>query len=270
VLERLSELATIAVKIQSAEAVLGRDYTVVRGQLRQAQTAQAAQLVALKRARTPEEEAAIRDKRGELALQIERAQARLKEIEQKTSQAGLALPTLATEDPSQVAPADEQLQERYITARVQLRQAEARQADLTRRLKAAPTAEEQATLRAELTSTLLELNRLQAQLKLIQERANQTGLVLPSLSPEQEAALAGTTVESTQPDPLRAAAAAWEASLAFLRLALSALVSALVFLWWAIPLLALLALAIRAGLGRGWFRRRPAPPPAPASQAPGA
>ena len=265
VLERLSELATIAVQVRPAEAFLGREYAQVRGQLRQAQSAQAAQLVALKRARTPEEEAAIRDKLGELALQIERAQARLKEIEQKASQAGLALPTLPAEETAQTAPADEQLQQSYLTARIQLRQAEARQADLTRRLKAPLPPDEATALREQLTSTLLEINRLQGQLKSIQERAQQTGTVLPQLTPEQEAVLAGTTAETPQADPLRAAAQAWEASLSFVRAALAGLVGALVFLWWAIPLLAVLAY-----LGRGWLRRRAlrTAPPAPEAPAP--
>ena len=259
-LERLSDLATITARVQSAEAVLGKDYTGVRSQLRQAQAQQADQLLALKRARTPEEENAIKDKLSELALQIDRATARLNDIAEKAKQAGFALPTTPPDEASQAVSAEKDLAQQYIDARIQLRQAEVRQAELTRRLQQNPPAEKQAALRRQLTETILEISRLNVQLKTIQDRAAQTGVALPNLTPEQLAALAGTPVEISQPDPLRAVLAAWEASLAFLRSVLAGLLGAIVFLWWAIPLAALLAvLLIRSGFGRGWIARRPTP-----------
>src|SRR5205823_10880148 len=103
-LQRLSDLATITVRVQPAEAALGKEYTTTRGQLRQAQSQQAAQLIALARAKTPEEEAAIRDKLAELALQIDRAGARLSEIEQKAAVSGLKLPTAAPDEAAQTPP----------------------------------------------------------------------------------------------------------------------------------------------------------------------
>jgi hypothetical protein len=90
-------------------------------------------------------------------------------------------------------------------------------------------------------------------------------VTLPTLTPEQEAALAGTTVEVTQPDPLRAIVTAWEASLTFLRSALAAILTGLVFLWWAIPLLLLAAFAARGRLRARWPAR---PAPAPVTAAP--
>jgi len=254
-LQRLSDLATIMARVQPAEAALGKEYTTVRGQLRQAQSQQAAQLIALRRARSPEEEATIRDKLAELGLQGDRSTARLAEIEQKAARAGLKLPTAAPDDAAQTTPTDK-LQEEYVSSRIELRRTEALQADLTRQLKLSLPAEEQNRLRAQLTETILKLNRLNAQIKSIQERAGQLGVVLPSLTPEQEAALAGTTVEVGQPDPLRAVATAWDASLGFLRAVLSSLLGAIVFIWWAIPLTALLvALMVRRGLHRGWLPR---------------
>lgn len=266
-LERLSELATITVKLQAAEAVLGKDYVAVRSQLRGAQQQYATQSLALKRARTPEEEAKIRDALAELQLQIDRSTARLKEIEQKAGQANVALPTVAADDATQPKTAVD-LPQQYIDARVALRRAEARQAEITRRLKLSLPAEEADALRAELSAKILELSSLNGQLKTLQDRANQLGVTLPTLTPEQEAALAGTTVDANQPDPGRSVVTAWEASLAFLRGALAGLLGGVVFFWWAIPLLALAAVVARNRLAaRGWPARRagaaPAAPVAP-------
>jgi hypothetical protein len=270
-LERLSELATISVRLQSAEAALARDFVAVRTQLRQAQSQQASLNQALRRARTPEEEAKIRDTLAELALQIERATARLEEIRQKAAQANVTLPVTLTEAAGLEAPTDDTLGEQYIATRVQLRRAEARQAEITRRLKLSLPPEEQESLRKELSEKILETSSLQARQKAIQDRAGQAGVVLPTLTAEQEAALAGTTVEVSQPDPLRAVVAAWEASLSFLRGALAAGLGALVFLWWTIPLLIGLAILIRSGrLPETW---RPGQHPATEStgaEAPGA
>jgi hypothetical protein len=259
-LERLSDLATIAIRVQSAEVALGKEYTVVRGQLRQAESQYAAQLLALKRARTPEEEAAIRDKLGELALQIERASGRVREIEQKATEFAISLPRALPEDPNQIS-AEKDLPQQFIDARVKLRQTEALQAQLTRRLKEKLSPEEQTALRAQLSEAILELSRVNLQLKTIQERATQTGVVLPQLTPEQEAVLAGTAVEATQPDLLRAIGAAWDASLILLRNVLAGLLTAIVFLWWVIPLVGLLVylVARRVSLrGVNLGRRRPA------------
>jgi hypothetical protein len=266
-LERLSELATITVKLQSAEAVLGRDYVAVRNQLRQAQSQYATQLQALKRARTPEEEAKIRDALAELQLQIDRTAARMKELEQKSAQAGVTLPTAPAEDPTQPA-ATQDLPQQYIDARVKLRRAEARQAEITRRLTLSLPPEEAEALRKELAEKILEISAVGTQLKSIQDRANQLGITLPTLTPEQEAALAGTRVETTQPDPLRAIVTAWEASLAFLRSALAATLGAVVFLWWAIPLLALLTYLARHRLTGRWPFRRPVAAPVAAEPSP--
>jgi hypothetical protein len=263
-LERLSELATITAKLQAAEAVLGRDYIAVRSQLRQAEAQRAAQLLALKRAKTPEEENKIRDVLGELAVQIDRANARLNELAEKARLAEVALPTPPADEAAQTAPAQE-LPDQFIATRIRLRQAEARQAEITRRLRLSLPAEEQAALRDELSKKILEINGLNAQLKSIQERATQLGVTLPTLSPEQEAALAGTAVELPQPDPIRAIATAWDASLNFLRGALAIVLGAVVFVWWALPLLVLVVvLFLRGGVLRSWNARRATPAPAAA------
>lgn len=268
-LERLSELATITAKLHSAEGFLGKDFSGVRTQLRQAETQQASLLTALKRAKTPEEENGIRDKLGELTLQIEQARGRLQDIKKKADLAGVVLPTMSQDDAELVATADDKLQDEFVKLRIQSRQAEARQAEITRRLRQALPAEELAALRQELTNRILEINRLNAQLKAIQERASQRGVVLPNLTPEQEAALAGTTVEPAQPDPFKSAAGAWEASLAFLKTVLAAVLSAVVFLWWALPLIAMAGLLVARRGGLHWLAANRAQAAVPATDQPG-
>jgi hypothetical protein len=262
-LERLSELATITVKLQSADAVLARDYVAVRTQLRQAQSQLAAQLVALKRARTPEEEAKIRDQLAELQVQIDRSSARLKDLEREAAQAGVTLPTLPTETEAATT-TDQDLADQYIASRIDLRRAEARQAEILRKLKLNPPVDEADALRKELSDRILQINALNGKLKSIQDRANQTGVSLPTLTPDQEAALAGTTVDTPGPDPLRTIVNAWDASLAFLRTALAALLGVIVFLWWALPLVALAGYVARQVLLRRRAGRSAAPTVPPA------
>jgi hypothetical protein len=183
----------------------------------------------------------------------------------------VALPTPPADERALSAPAQD-LPQQFIDARVQFRRAEARQAEITRRLKLSLPVEEQDSLRKELSEKILEINSLNAQIKSIQERANQLSVTLPSLTPEQEAVLAGTTVEVAQPDPLRAIVTAWEASINFLRTTLTVVLGAVVFLWWMIPLFALAAyLAIRSQrLRPALARRRTAMPggPGPESTTP--
>jgi hypothetical protein len=255
-LERLSELATITAKLQSAEAHLGKDFMAVRTQLRQAESQLASLQTALKRAKTPEEENGIRDKLGELALQIDQARQRLLDIKKKSDLAGVTLPSMSQDEPELVAADDVELQKQFINTRVQLRRTEGRQSEVSRQLKQNLPAEQVAALRAELTSTILEISRLNTQLKAIQERASQRGVVLPPLPPDQEAHLAGTTVDPGQPDPIKSAAGAWEASLAFLKTVLAAMLSAVVFLWWALPLFAVFGLLLyRSGAVRALVPR---------------
>jgi hypothetical protein len=237
-LERLSSLATITVRLQPAEAVLARDFVTVRSQLRQSELQQVQLQNALERAKTDEEANQIRDKLAELAVQIERSKARLDELTKKAEQAGVALPAAVAAEPVGASPRAE-LPQRYIDTRVQIRRAEARQAEVTRLLREPLPADQRAALQKELSEKIVELGNLQTQLRSIQERAQQLGVVLPNLTPEQEAALAGTAVVSDQPDVARAILRAWEASLTFLRGAIAATLGALVFLWWALPLFAL-------------------------------
>jgi hypothetical protein len=256
-LERSADLATITVRARPAADVLARSFAALRAQLRRAESQRAATTLTLKRARTPEEEATLRDRLAEQSLEIDRLTARLKDIEGKAARAGITLPAAqADEAPSTGAPADEELSREYVTLRAQLRAAQVEQDRITRELRQRRGPED-AELRDRLANAILEVNRLNARVKVVQERAAQLTITLPSLTPEQEAALAGTAVEDpSRPDVWRAARAAWDASLQTLAVAATAVVSAVVFLWWAIPPLALVGFWLR--------RRRPtaAAPPA--------
>lgn len=240
-LERLSEFATITARAQDAAVVLQRDYVAQRSALRRAETNRANLELQLKRARTPEEEAALRDRLAEVQLEITRHQSRLAEIETRAGAARISLPT--AEPAAATARPDDSLPEQYIQTRVALRRAEYDQAELTRALRAGRPGADPAAL----TRLILEVQRLQGQLKSIEERARQLNLALPSLSPDQEAVLAGIP-GSGGPDLLASIRAAWEASLDFLSVGMGQLVGLVVFLWWAIPLVALVAYALRRRL----------------------
>jgi hypothetical protein len=225
-LERQSEFATITAKAVLASAALQRDYTTVRMALRRADATRSSLEVQLKRARTPEEEATIRDKLGEAVLEITRLEARLTDLEAKAATARVTLPT--SEVGAIGARLDETLPKAYVETRVALRRAQWEQAELTRAIRAGrPDADAKA-----LAEIILRINRLSAELRDVQQRASQAGIALPAISVEEEAVLAGIAPVSPGgfeiPWPIRAG---WEASVAFLLM----VAGALVFMWWLVP-----------------------------------
>ncbi len=233
-LERLSDLATITVRAQLARVVLQRDYVTARSALRRAETTRASLEAQLKRAKTPEEEASIRDRLGEVALEITRLQSRIADLERTAASAHVELPTSEPTAPS--AGLEETLPKDYIDTRVALRRARYDEAELTRAVRAGKPEGDK------LAEAILRVNQLTARLKTIQDRANQAGITLPTLTDEQEAALAGITPAQTGgldvPEPIRNA---WDASLRVLL----AIGSGVIFLWWALPLIAVAAILWR-------------------------
>ena len=254
-LERLSDMATITLKAQLASVALQRDYTAVRASLRRAEATRASLEVQLKRARTPEEEAALRDRLGEAILQIAQLQQRVADLEAKAAAAKVTLPT--SDETTASARADESLPQDYINTRVELRRQRSEQARLTGLLARGQGSQED---KDALTQVILAISRLEGQLRVIQERANQLSVTLPQLTDEQEAALAGVAPGQTRPafEVPPQIARAWEASLTFLL----GVTSALVFLWWAIPL-AVMALVLLRRSGGLRVPRRNQPPLAP-------
>jgi len=99
-LQRSSELATITVNLRPAADVLARTYSSQKTQLRRAESQRAQLTLSLQRARTQEEEATLRDQLGDVALQIDRFNARIAEIETEAATAKIALPAPPADDPS--------------------------------------------------------------------------------------------------------------------------------------------------------------------------
>ncbi|MBI3967013.1 MAG: DUF4349 domain-containing protein, partial [Chloroflexi bacterium] len=269
-LERQSDLATITAFLRPAEGWLARDYSAQRSSLRKAEANKAAAELALQRAKTPEEANAARDRLSESTLEVERLSARLKEIEAAAKRAEVELPQAPPEAASLVNPA-QQLPEEYIKARVELRKAERSQDRITKELRRTDLSPEQQTeLRNQLRASILEVQRLQAQVRNLTERAQQLAITLPALTPEQEAALIGDPAEPAPAPPSvwRPVRLAWEQSLTFLSTLGVGLLVLVAFFWW---LILPLAIAIPFVYRFVANRRRPRvgqPPvsPPPASQ----
>jgi uncharacterized protein YqgV (UPF0045/DUF77 family) len=220
-LERLSSLASIGVTVQSAGTVIEQDYAAALAAVRQAETQRAGLQSQLKRARTPEEESGLRDKIGQADLALQRLRARLSALDQEATRLNVALPR--PDETSLVSAADESLPTTYVQTRVDLRRAQADQKQLTTDLQAGVADATPDRLQV----AILRTNDLTVRLKTVQDRAAQAGIVLPTISPDEEAAMARIT---TRPaiEGVVALRKAWDASL----FVLQGIGSVLVFLWW--------------------------------------
>jgi len=257
-LQRNADLATVTVRARQADDVLARSYVALRTALRRAEGQKAATLVALERARTPEEEAKLRDQLAETTVELERTATRMRDVEGKAQSIGLALPVAADPAPAVSPQGEDALKEQHLDLRVQLRRAQYEVDRLTRELQQRGNPDD-AQLRQQLQASILERDKVEGRLRVVQERAKQAGVALPTISPELEAALTGVPVEATS-DVGRAARMAWDASLRVLGQVAVVMVGAVVFLWWALPLFALAGVA-------AWRRRRggTVSPPTPAA-----
>ena len=242
-LQRSSELATITVNLRPASDVLAQTYSTQKSQLRRAESQRAQLTLALQRARTPEEEATLRDQLGDVALQIDRFNARITQIESEAATAKITLPAPPADDPStSTATTSQDVVADYLRLRGDLRAAEADRDRLTKVQRQNPTPEASEQLR----QAIVKVTTLGQQVSAAEERAKRTGTVLPTLTPDQVAALAGLPPEAWSPSP----------ELAMWSLGMVALV-----------IVALAAITIRRRRGRG-----PTPPPAapPIAPTPGA
>src|SRR5438128_4010118 len=82
-LERLSSLASIGVTAQAAGPVVEQEYAVALVAVRQTEAQRAGLQSQLKRARTPEEAAGLRDKIGQADLALQRLRARVSLLDQE-------------------------------------------------------------------------------------------------------------------------------------------------------------------------------------------
>ncbi len=191
-LQRSADLATITVNLRPAGDVLARTYSSLKGQLRRAETQRAQLMLALQRSRTPEEEATLRDQLGEVALQIDRFNARIGEVEREAETAKITLPAPPADDPSATtATTSQDVVSEYLRLRGEQRAAEAERDRLTKEQRQRPSPEVSDQLR----QAIVKVTTLGTQVTAAEERAKRTGIVLPSLTPDQVAALAGLPPE---------------------------------------------------------------------------
>jgi len=244
-LERTSALASITVTASAAAVVLPRDYAAALAALRKAEASRASWQLQLERARTPEEITSLQDKLAEVAVEVDRGGMRVDSLTATAAKAGVRLPV--SDAASAVAPPAETLPKQYLDTRVALRQAQQEQTLLTGELRGGA-----ATHKAgDLTAAILRVRDLDAQLKAVEERARQAGIELPPLSEEQLAALSGVpTAPTTSVDGPALVRAAWDASLRVLYAVAATVASAVVFLWWTLPLLAAATVVVRRRLSR--------------------
>jgi hypothetical protein len=252
-LERLSSLASIGVTAQAAGPVIEQDYAAALTAVRQTETQRAGLQSQLKRARTPEEEAGLRDKIGQADLALQRLRARLSALDQEATRLNVALPR--PDETALLSAADESLPTTYVQTRVELRRAQADQKQLTTDLQAGASEATPDRLQA----AILRTNDLSVRLKTVQDRAGQAGIVLPTISNDEEAAMAQITTRPTT-EGVVALRRAWDASL----LVLQGLGSVLVFLWWVLlPLGAAGVFLVRRRVVGGTGRRNTSPLTAP-------
>jgi len=242
-LERTSALASITVTASAAAIVLPREYAAALAALRKAEASRASRQLQIERARTPEETTSLQDKLAEVAVEVDRGAMRVDSLTATAAKAGVRLPV--SDAASAVAPQAETLPKQYLDTRVALRQAQQEQMLLTDELRGGA-----ATHKAgDLTAAILRVRDLDAQLKAVAERARQAGIELPTLSDEQLAALSGVpTAPTTSVDGPALVRAAWDASLRVLYAVAATVASAVVFLWWTLPLLATATVVVRRRL----------------------
>ena len=189
-LQRSAELATVTVNARPAQEVLARTFSTLRTSLRRAEAQRAQTLKAIQAARTPEEEATLRDRLGEIVLEVDRLTARIADVQTKAQAASIALPTPAQDDPTTAATTDQDLQLEYMRLKGEHRAAVAEVDRLTRDERGNPEARES------LRQAIARVTTLETQVKAIEERARRGGIALPNLTADQIATLAGLPQDS--------------------------------------------------------------------------
>jgi len=184
-LQRSSELATVTVNAKPAAEVLARNFSALRSSIRRSEAQQAQTVKAIQVAKTPEEEATLRDRLGEITLELDRLNARIGDIQAKAQTASISLPTAVQDEPATATTTDQELLKQYMQLKGDRRLADLDVERLTREQRG--TAES----RDALVQAKLRVAALDTQIKNLEDRARRTGVVLPSLSSDEINALAG-------------------------------------------------------------------------------
>ena len=130
-LQRNSELATITVNAKPAEEVLARNFSALRSSVRRSEALRAQTVKAIQAAKTPEEEATLRDRLGEVTLELDRLNARLADVQAKAQAASITLPSAPADEPVADASSDQELIKQYLSTVGQRRAAELERDRLT-------------------------------------------------------------------------------------------------------------------------------------------
>ncbi len=237
-LERLSALASISVLAQPAGVVIERDFTTSLATVRQAESQRAGLLAQLKRSRTPEEEAGIRDKLGQAELAVQRERGRLSMLDQLATRLSIVLPR--PDEAAAATASDEALPATYLQTRVDLKRAQADQQRATVELE---TGARDASV-TRLQEAILRTTDLTVRLKVLQDRAGQIGVTLPAVSAQEEAVMASVSGPSF--DALLELRRAWTTSLNLL----VQVGSGLLVVWWLLLPLGVAAVLLMRRSGR--------------------
>jgi hypothetical protein len=189
-LQRSSELATVTVNAKPAEEVLARTFSALRASVRRAEAQRSQTVKAIQVAKTPEEEATLRDRLGEANLELDRLNARVADIQAKAQAASITLPTAPPDEPVAAATTDEELLKEYMQLKGDRRLADLDVERLTREQAGTPEA------RAALIQAKLRVASLETKTKNLEERARRSGVTLPALSNDEINALAGVRNDS--------------------------------------------------------------------------
>jgi hypothetical protein len=184
-LQRSAELATITVNARPAEDVLARTFSTLRTSLRRSEAQRTQTIKAIQAAKTPEEEATLRDRLGEINLEIDRLTARIEDVQAKAKTANITLPSAPADEPTASSTNDQDVQREYMQLKGDRRLAELEVDRLTREQTGTPES------RDALIQAKLRVSTLDTRIRNLEERARRSSVALPSLSAAEIDALAG-------------------------------------------------------------------------------
>jgi hypothetical protein len=189
-LQRSSELATVTVNAKPAEDVLARTFSALRTSIRRGEAQKAQTVKAIQAAKTPEEEANLRDRLGEITLELDRLNTRIADIQAKAKTANISLPAAVQDDVATTATSDQDLLKEYMQLKGDRRLADLDVDRLTRGQTGTVDGREA------LVQAKLKVADLDTRIKNLEDRARRAGVVLPSLSSDEINALAGLSGET--------------------------------------------------------------------------
>ncbi|MHB1416937.1 MAG: DUF4349 domain-containing protein [Chloroflexota bacterium] len=159
-------------------------------------------------------------------------------------------------DVESVNTTSEDVTEEFVDNESRLRNLRATEQSTLRLLDQATRMEDILAVQRELTNIRGEIEKIEGRQQFLQRRVEMSTITVHLRLESATVLAAGRTGWQ----PLRTAAVAWEASLSFLKVASDAILTLVVFFWWAFPVAAATVVLIRRR-GRGKQRKVPVPIP---------